>query len=144
ALNNADYAQRRVSELLHEAETTNASIKALEHLIEAALKKRQAAQAKLEAIKAAYVQCKESIAEHISLQKQLKSFAVTNNKWLELLPDNQDMTGYINDSSLELFATSASHLWRLQDSLLNQLRSFIDTNIIEDKHGIKGDTPFWH
>lgn len=144
ALNNADYAQRRVSELLHEAETTNASIKSLEHLIEAALKKRQAAQAKLEAIKTLYIQCKESIAEHISLQKQLKSFAVTNNKWLELLPDNQDMTGYINDSSLELFATSASHLEQLQYTLLSQLRSFVDLNIIEDKRGIKGDTPFWH
>ncbi|WP_395341851.1 hypothetical protein PN836_020270 [Ningiella sp. W23] len=144
ALSNDDYAQRRVSELVKDADITNSSIEALEYSIAAALKKCETARAKRESIKAQYSQCKESIAQHSALLKQLKSFASTNNKWLVLLPDDQELSGYINENTLELFQTSASHLEQLQYALLSQLRSFIDANIIDDKHGIKGDAPFWH
>jgi hypothetical protein len=144
ALENADYAQRRVAELRNDADITSTTLQALEHSIAAALKKRQTAQAKSESTKAQYTHCQESIGTHNALLKQLKSFASTHNKWLELLPDDQDLSGYINENTLELFQTSASNLEQLQYTLLTQLRSFIDANIIDDKRGIKGDAPFWH
>ena len=144
ALQNIDYAQRRAEELQADMLIADDAIQSLELLLDAANKKSLSAKGKFEQAKAQYNECKQNISTHDILLKQVKQFCSMHSKWLALLPDDDEFCGYINENSLSLFQTSASNLEQLQFSLITQLRSFIDANIIDDKHGMKGDAPFWH
>lgn len=144
ALSNIDYAKRRATELQSEIDIASDSIKALEHSLGAANKKSDSAKNKLEQSKGQFTQCKQSIETHGILLKQVKQFSLLHAKWLELLPDDAEFSGYVNEGTLNMLQSSAANLEQLQYSLLSQLRLFIDSNIIEDKHGVKGDQPFWH
>jgi len=39
---------------------------------------------------------------------------------------------------------SAQQLQSLQNTIQNGLRDYIEARVISDKHGLKGDSPFWH
>ncbi|MBF7073213.1 hypothetical protein ISG33_07365 [Glaciecola sp. MH2013] len=142
ALKNYDYAKRRLQDLAVELEDSALAIESLQHLIEATSKKQENAGLVREKAKAAYHQCRQNIEEHSALLKQVEAFATRHHKWLALVPEDT-FTGYINGDSLALFESSATNLERLQYSLLTQLRSFIEEQVVEDKHGVKGDAPFW-
>jgi hypothetical protein len=142
-IENLAYASKRSEILLGEIDITHTSITALEHSISAAQGKLDDATSRQFSAKSDYDDCQQRIAENKHYLSQLSSFTNLHKKWLNMLDDKVEFAGYLNDEHIHMFSQCARNLEQLQFELTSGLRDFIDRKIIQDKHGIKGDTPFW-
>lgn len=139
-----DYATRREQALVAEVDICQTQLSAYESQLSAAEKALNDAKTQAHKVNLDYQECQTRIGENKSLLKRLNAFTSLHGKWLNMLDDNIEFSGYINDQHMEMFDTSASNLQSVQFTLIDGLRQFINSNIIEDKRGIKGDAPFWH
>ena len=139
-----EYANKRKHELISEIDICQTQLKAFQHKLDGAEKAVEDAKTQAHRALLDYQECQTRISENKHLTTRLKSFANRYQKWLNLLADGTEFGGYINEQHLELFETSAYNLEKVQYVLIDGLRQFINSNIIQDKHGLKGDTPFWH
>ena len=142
-LETLQYATVRNKVLLSDIDIANTTIKALEHSVEAAQRSLNDATNKQFKSNADYEECNKRIAQNKHFTNQLNSFSKVHGKWLNMLDDNVEFAGYLNDDHIDMFMQCASNLEQLQFDLISGLRDFVDRRIIPDKHGIKGDTPFW-
>lgn len=137
------YANKRNEVLLAEIDISQTTIAAFEHSHNAAQRALDDAQTRQFKAKNDYEDCQKRISENKYYLQQLSSFASLHSKWLNMLDDDIEFAGYLNDKHIEMFGQCARNLEQLQFDLISGLRDFIDRRIIEDKHGMKGDTPFW-
>lgn len=143
AIHEFDYATRRVTVLSADIDMAKTQLDALEKQLQAGLNAHEDSQGLQVKANEHYQDCHNRIKEHTSLLKRLRDFASRHAKWLNMLDDNASFSGYLNEQHLELFETSAANLSSLQFQMISGLRQFVDTRIIDDKYGVKGDAPFW-
>lgn len=138
------YANKRQQALLDEVDICETILRGLKqkHLaLESALDdaKTQERRANND-----YQECQARITDNKTLLKRLSAFMGLHSKWLDLVDADIEFAGYINDQQVDMFDTIAHHLSETQFTLIAGLRKFVDEKVIDDKHGIKGDSPFWH
>jgi hypothetical protein len=143
-LENQAYAAKRASVLSTDIDQSQHSIDALEQALSAADSLLIKSKQKVHQSDQDYQGCRARIDSNKTFLKQLTQFASLHNKWLSLLDDDVEFSGYLTDQNIMMFESSATNLERLQFAMIGGLRQFIDLKIIEDKQGIKGDAPFWH
>ncbi|MFT4655217.1 MAG: hypothetical protein ACJA0G_001003 [Kangiellaceae bacterium] len=142
-IENQPYATRRSDILLSDIDIAQTSTAAYEHSMHAEQRGLDDITIRQFKAKSDYDDCHRRIAENKHYVSQLTSLTNLHSKWLNMLGDNIEFSGYLNDEHIQMFSQCARNLEQLQFELIGGLRNFIDRKIIPDKHGLKGDTPFW-
>jgi len=142
-LENVHYASKRSDILLGEIDTAQINITAFDKTTDSTQRTLIDATTRQFKAKSDYDDCQQRITQNKHYSQQLTRFTNLHSKWLNMLDDNIEFAGYLNDDHIQMFSQCARNLEQLQFDLISGLRDFIDRKIISDKHGIKGDTPFW-
>lgn len=144
ALADNEYATRRVAELTIDMTNIDAELVIAQAQLNETLDKFSKAQQRARDARLAYTHCQDTIREHQQLMADLSKLATRYTQWLDLLPDDAEFSGYINAQMIENFDSSALNLERLKNSLVNQLRTFVEEEVIVDAHGIREEAPLWN
>lgn len=139
-----EYATKRAKDLSTDIDIASTQLAALEKTVGAAESQRNIIKIECVASENDYRECRQRIEEQIAFLKRLTEFSGRHAKWLNMLPDEAEFTGYLNEQKIGQFEDSATQLEQLQSQLISGLRTFVELNIVDDKQGIKGDVPFWN
>lgn len=143
-ITDADYINRRVTDLTKELDILKDQISANEKLKQTAIKDLDIARQKFDKLNNEYEAYKRELGEFEQQHARLNSFMLRNKAWLSLGDQDEVFNGYFNNEQLDIFEKSASELSELKFQMISSLRNFIEDNVINDKCGIKGDAPLWH
>lgn len=140
----APYIERRIADLSTQTRALSEQMKATEYAKQASLKGLDDAQSQHQKFENEYQDCQRRIGDLEVLNKRLEQFISIHKNWLAMGHEEAQFDGYLNSAQLDMIEHSARQLEPLQFAVKSGLRDYIEAGVITDKHGIKGDSPFWH
>lgn len=143
-IDDTNYIERRIADLNTQTSLLIEQLAANEKLKQASVKAFDDAQSQYNKFENEYQDCKRRLDELNQLKAQVDRFITTYSHWLRLCDKDEPFNGYLNSSQLDMIEQSAQQLQSLQNTIQNGLRDYIEARVISDKHGLKGDSPFWH